>query len=261
MNLNDWFYGGDLFNNPCFKHCKKGCTDCVDDMLSAVVNEKSSELAAQHRVRNEELEMQVAALKEQLVKQENETVMLLGRVVLRSHKAETTIEKIVQGAVCSLPNLQEELSELRSERQREHDLRCCIQGELEAVRAENDRLKKPFDNGCAQTVPEALRFLAKNSPATGGQVKYNAEHLYQLADEAERAFIALRSYQVPQCGDKVIVAEHWSDFGPQGGFEVGTLSLIANDGFYIDGHHWKWKLCRVIVPASELAAMVGEEKD
>lgn len=41
-------------------------------------------------------------------------------------------------------------------------------------------------NGCNSTVPEALRFLANNERPTGGEQRFNAEHLLQLAGEIER---------------------------------------------------------------------------
>lgn len=41
-------------------------------------------------------------------------------------------------------------------------------------------------NGCNQTVPAALRYLANNDRPTGGEQRFNAEHLLQLAGEIER---------------------------------------------------------------------------
>lgn len=41
-------------------------------------------------------------------------------------------------------------------------------------------------NGCDSTVPAALRFLANNERPIGGESRFNAEHLYQLAGEIER---------------------------------------------------------------------------
>ena len=40
-------------------------------------------------------------------------------------------------------------------------------------------------NGCDQTVPEALRFLAKHDRPSGGEQRFNAAHLLQLAEEIE----------------------------------------------------------------------------
>lgn len=45
-----------------------------------------------------------------------------------------------------------------------------------------------FTNNCENTIPEALRFLASNERPKYGNDKFNAEHLYQLADEADRIF-------------------------------------------------------------------------
>ncbi|MHC9085386.1 hypothetical protein ACYX7E_10145 [Luteimonas sp. RIT-PG2_3] len=41
-------------------------------------------------------------------------------------------------------------------------------------------------NGCDKTVPEALRFLARNDRPTGGEQRFNFEHLMQLAAEIEK---------------------------------------------------------------------------
>ena len=41
-------------------------------------------------------------------------------------------------------------------------------------------------NGCDSTVPAALRFLTNNERPIGGESRFNAEHLYQLAGEIER---------------------------------------------------------------------------
>ena len=44
-----------------------------------------------------------------------------------------------------------------------------------------------FFNGCDQTIPQALRFLAAHPRPKGGEEPYNAEHLLQLADELEKS--------------------------------------------------------------------------
>jgi hypothetical protein len=44
----------------------------------------------------------------------------------------------------------------------------------------------PWPNGCNETVPKALRYLAEHDRPCGGQQSFNAEHLYQLASEIER---------------------------------------------------------------------------
>lgn len=41
-------------------------------------------------------------------------------------------------------------------------------------------------NGCNESVPAALRYLANHPRPSGGEQRYNAEHLYQLAGEIER---------------------------------------------------------------------------
>lgn len=45
-----------------------------------------------------------------------------------------------------------------------------------------------WQNGCNETIPAALRFLADNPRPLNGQQRFNAEHLFQLADEADEAF-------------------------------------------------------------------------
>ncbi|WP_460191709.1 hypothetical protein [Klebsiella variicola] len=42
-----------------------------------------------------------------------------------------------------------------------------------------------WGNGCDKTVPAALRFLAENERPFGGESRFNAAHLYQLAREIE----------------------------------------------------------------------------
>ena len=44
-----------------------------------------------------------------------------------------------------------------------------------------------WPNGCDQTVPAALRYLAAHPRPVGGEESFNAEHLYQLAREIEAA--------------------------------------------------------------------------
>ncbi|MFO3675742.1 hypothetical protein ACKWMZ_26655 [Pseudomonas protegens] len=41
-------------------------------------------------------------------------------------------------------------------------------------------------NSCNESVPAALRYLANHPRPSGGEQRYNAEHLYQLAGEIER---------------------------------------------------------------------------
>ncbi|KVP96635.1 hypothetical protein WJ97_12185 [Burkholderia ubonensis] len=59
---------------------------------------------------------------------------------------------------------------------------------LKAARAVLDEAKASaldWSNGCDQTVPAALRYLANHPRPSGGEQTYNAEHLYQLAGEIE----------------------------------------------------------------------------
>ncbi|KAF0844369.1 hypothetical protein FNL37_1813 [Methylovorus glucosotrophus] len=42
-----------------------------------------------------------------------------------------------------------------------------------------------WPNGCDETVPQALRYLAEHERPAGGNDSFNSEHLHQLADEIE----------------------------------------------------------------------------
>jgi len=44
-----------------------------------------------------------------------------------------------------------------------------------------------WPNGCDETVPEALKYVAENGVPMGGESKFNSEHLWQLASEIEEA--------------------------------------------------------------------------
>jgi hypothetical protein len=44
-----------------------------------------------------------------------------------------------------------------------------------------------WPNNCAQSIPRALRYLADHERPGGGEQDYNSAHLFQLADEMERA--------------------------------------------------------------------------
>lgn len=51
--------------------------------------------------------------------------------------------------------------------------------------AERDSEPVAWGNGCDKTVPAALRYLAENERPFGGESRFNAAHLYQLAREIE----------------------------------------------------------------------------
>lgn len=61
-----------------------------------------------------------------------------------------------------------------------------IQEQMRIVRSEQMQPPVQWVNGCDQTVPQALRYLANHNRPAGGQELFNAEHLFQLADEIER---------------------------------------------------------------------------
>ena len=50
-----------------------------------------------------------------------------------------------------------------------------------------NRVQQIWPNGCDETVPGALRYIAENGVPLGGESKFNSEHLWQLASEIEEA--------------------------------------------------------------------------
>jgi hypothetical protein len=54
-----------------------------------------------------------------------------------------------------------------------------------------------WPNGCDGTIPSALRYLAGHPRPSGGESTYNSAHLFQLADEMDRAVRNSRKYQAP----------------------------------------------------------------
>lgn len=55
------------------------------------------------------------------------------------------------------------------------------------VSAVNNVPSSLWPNGCDTTGPKALRYLAAKPRPSGGEDRYNSEHLLQIADELERA--------------------------------------------------------------------------
>lgn len=51
--------------------------------------------------------------------------------------------------------------------------------------AAHEQEQVEWRNGCNQTVPAALRYLAEHPRPIGGESRYNTAHLYQLAREIE----------------------------------------------------------------------------
>ena len=64
-----------------------------------------------------------------------------------------------------------------------------VEGVIYPVAAQAGQVAVPFKwpNGCDETVPRALRYLANNSRPSGGEDHFNSAHLYQLAGEIEQA--------------------------------------------------------------------------
>ncbi|WP_373559989.1 DUF550 domain-containing protein [Klebsiella pneumoniae] len=89
-----------------------------------------------------------------------------------------------------------------------------------------------WGNGCDKTVPAALRFLAENERPLGGESRFNAAHLYQLAREIELMAEAplYRHAQPVTERDQVRIAHaEWSQatFGNVG--PVGPLKHLSKE--------------------------------
>ncbi len=89
-----------------------------------------------------------------------------------------------------------------------------------------------WGNGCDKTVPAALRFLAENERPFGGESRFNAAHLYQLAREIELMAEAplYRHAQPVTERDQVRIAHaEWSQatFGNVG--PVGPLKHLSKE--------------------------------
>ncbi|MGJ8083692.1 DUF551 domain-containing protein [Klebsiella pneumoniae] len=67
----------------------------------------------------------------------------------------------------------------------EHSYDSALVDALEHLLAAMDSEPVAWGNGCDKTVPAALRYLAENERPFGGESRFNAAHLYQLAREIE----------------------------------------------------------------------------
>lgn len=89
-----------------------------------------------------------------------------------------------------------------------------------------------WGNGCDKTVPAALRYLAENERPFGGESRFNAAHLYQLAREIElMAEDPLYRHAQPAPDREHVRREHaaWSQatFGNVG--PVGPLKHLSKE--------------------------------
>ncbi|MBS5161760.1 MAG: DUF550 domain-containing protein [Klebsiella variicola] len=89
-----------------------------------------------------------------------------------------------------------------------------------------------WGNGCDKTVPAALRYLAENERPFGGESRFNAAHLYQLAREIElMAEAPLYRHAQPAPEREQVRQEHaeWSQetFGNVG--PVGPLKHLSKE--------------------------------
>ena len=76
------------------------------------------------------------------------------------------------------------------------ELQSALRAEVERLAAQAAPTVK-WQNGCNETAPAALRFLAENERPAGGQQDYNSEHLYQIADELEATYRAAQPSRAP----------------------------------------------------------------
>ncbi|MBZ7725275.1 DUF550 domain-containing protein [Klebsiella oxytoca] len=89
-----------------------------------------------------------------------------------------------------------------------------------------------WGNGCDKTVPAALRYLAENERPFGGESRFNAAHLYQLAREIElMAEAPLYRHAQPAPERDQVRNEHakWSQatFGNVG--PIGPLKHLSKE--------------------------------
>jgi protein subunit release factor A len=85
------------------------------------------------------------------------------------------------------PRTQDDLKETLDEQLQ------VLETNYKATKSTLKHVLRPFDNGTEVTVPAALRYLARHRRPEGGEESFNAEHLDQLAEEAERVFVAYRA--------------------------------------------------------------------
>ncbi|MDM9004433.1 DUF551 domain-containing protein [Klebsiella pneumoniae] len=113
-----------------------------------------------------------------------------------------------------------------------------------------------WGNGCDKTVPAALRYLAENERPFGGESRFNAAHLYQLAREIElMAEAPLYRHAQP-----VAVVPEKMPSNLRGLIEAHTDRLFDDD----DAQEI-WNACRAAMlaaapqsPGSEPATMPGK---
>ncbi|ENZ7769447.1 TPA: DUF550 domain-containing protein [Klebsiella pneumoniae] len=89
-----------------------------------------------------------------------------------------------------------------------------------------------WGNGCDKTVPAALRYLAENERPFGGESRFNAAHLYQLAREIElmaEAPLYRHAQPAPERDQVRIAHAEWSQatFGNVG--PVGPLKHLSKE--------------------------------
>ena len=115
-----------------------------------------------------------------------------------------------------------------------------------------------WGNGCDKTVPAALRYLAENERPFGGESRFNAAHLYQLAREIElMAEAPLYRHAQPAKGLELagwqfksvngdwlgLIDEHGKNQAVRDGYEVREVFAMAdgvNDRDQVRREHAEW---------------------
>lgn len=114
-----------------------------------------------------------------------------------------------------------------------------------------------WPNGCNETVPAALRFLADHDRPIGGESRFNAIHLFQLADEIESmASRPLYAAPIPSPAADVERLRKALDSIRQYGAD--TLSGRADGG--IDDRQWQREAVREMTRRAR-TALAAEQKE
>lgn len=126
-----------------------------------------------------------------------------------------------------------------------------------------------WSNGCNQSVPRALRYLANHDRPIGGSSQFNGEHLLQLADEIER-MASMQLYNAPPLPADTVkkfkfdtLVEHCKRQDK----EIAGMRAELNDlRIYTAGAAWHWQgdgqdfleslTCPVVINAEDLRELL-----
>lgn len=118
-----------------------------------------------------------------------------------------------------------------------------------------------WPNGCDNTIPRALRYLANNPRPSGGEQPFNGAHLYQLAGEMEAAARKIAAQQepvaAPQQGESSKeAADQRTRFEDE--FPLLTLARDQNDEYALPMARGAWAGWKAAL-APQQAAAPGEQ--